>query len=81
MINSGQPLSPDTFTEAVDRAQRDYARLLYVHSPTWSLNLHGAVEWTCGCASPGPRNAEQNDRHLLEAVRKARGPVRPPRKR
>jgi len=81
-LNSGPPPSPSdrSFKDAVDEAQRDYARLLYVHSPTWRINTAGTVEWVCGCPSPGPRTAEQNDRHILEAVRKVRGPVRPPKR-
>ena len=81
-LNQGLPPSPsDSFTAAVERAQQDYARLLYIHAPTWSIDLTGTVNWTCSCPSPGPRNAEANDRHIREAVRKARGPVRPPQKR
>ena len=75
-----QAPQPDSFAGAVERAQRDYARLLYVHAPTWSIDLTGTVAWTCSCTSPGPRNAEANDRHIKEAVRKARGPIRAPRK-
>jgi hypothetical protein len=71
---------PDTFSEALEVAQRDYARLLYEHAPTWSLDLSGAVVWTCCCGSPGPRNAAANDQHIKESVRKARGPVRPPKR-
>ena len=78
--SSQLPSPDDTFTEAVDRAQRDYARLLYEHAPTWSIDLTGTFCWTCSCASPGPRNAEALERHLKEAVRKARGPVRPPKR-
>lgn len=79
---SASPPDPHDLTleQAVKEAQRDYARLLYLHSPTWSVNLYGTVEWSCTCASPGPRNAESNDRHLLESIRKVRGPTRGPRK-
>lgn len=75
-----QPNDDHAFAESVEEARRDWDRLRYVHSPTWSLNLYGMVEWSCSCAYPGPRNSQANDEHLLAVVRKVRGPVRGPRK-
>jgi hypothetical protein len=73
--------SPDrTYTDAVDEAQRDFARLLYQHSPTWRITTDGMVEWVCTCGSPGPRDSVQIERHIKEAVRKVRGPTRPPKR-
>lgn len=83
MSLSTGPIPPPrdrSFIDAVDEAQRDFARLLYVHSPTWRINTAGMVEWVCTCPSPGPRTCEANDNHIKEAVRKARGPVRPPKR-
>lgn len=68
--------------EAEQEAQRDFARLLHAHSPSWSIDIfQGTVRWTCSCASPGPRNAAALDSHILAEVKKARGAVRPPTKR
>ena len=80
--NYGPPTqsSDRTFRAAVDDAQRDFARLLHEHSPTWSLDLLGMLRWTCTCPNPGPRNTAALETHILEAVRKARGPVRGPKK-
>jgi hypothetical protein len=69
------------FSEAVDLAQRDYARLLHMHSPSWSLDLAGEVVWRCECSRDVPRNAAALDKHILTEVRRARGPVRGPTKR
>lgn len=70
------PPNPDrTLAEAEREAQKDYARLLYAHSPSWSINVFtGEVRWTCSCSSPGPRTAAQQDLHILKVVREARGP-------
>ena len=71
------PLQPDkSFDSAVQEAQRDYARLLHAHSPSWSINLSGSVVWRCGCSDSTARNAAAMDSHILTAVRNARGPVR-----
>jgi hypothetical protein len=70
-----------TISEALERAQKDYARLLHLHSPSWQIDLTGAVRYYCSCSESTPRNADALDRHILEAVRTERGPVRPPQKR
>ena len=76
------PSGPDrTLKDAEQDAQRDYARLAQIHEPTWSIDIFtGIVRWTCSCPSPGPRNAAAMDSHLLAEVKKARGPVRPPKR-
>lgn len=79
-IDSGPSPQPDSFKEAVKLAQRDFARLLHIHSPSWSLDLSGAVEWRCDCSPDVPRNAAALDRHILSEVRRARGPVRAPKR-
>ena len=76
---SDGPLSPDkTWQDAINEAQRDYARLLHHHSPSWSIRLDGSVEWSCACDGKA-RNALALDAHILVAVRQARGPVRRPK--
>jgi hypothetical protein len=81
------PLPPDpapecdrSIMDAIRDAQRDYARLLHLHSPSWSIDLTGAVRWTCSCSESTPRNTAAIDTHLLTEVRRARGPVRGPKK-
>ena len=76
------PPPPDdrSFREALDLAQKDYARLLHAHSPTWSLDLTGCVRWTCSCSEGTPRNAAALDSHILTVVRKVRGPIREPKR-
>ena len=73
---------PDlTLKEAQDAAQKDYARLLHEHSPSWTLDVFTAtVRWWCTCNRPGPRNAAAMDSHIIDSVRAARGPTRPQRK-
>ena len=70
-----------TINQAIEAAQRDYARLLHAHSPSWSIDLTGHVRWTCSCSESSPRNAVALDTHILSEVKKARGPVRGPMKR
>lgn len=71
-----------TLKEAEQEAATDYKRLAHGHIPSWSVNVfHGTIRWTCSCWSPGPRNAAEMDAHLLDAVRKARGPTRAPKKK
>ena len=70
---------PDrTYDSAIADAQRDYARLLHFHSPSWIIRLDGSVEWHCACDGKA-RNALSLDAHILVAVRTARGPVRRPK--
>ncbi len=83
-VNESLPRSPNdrSLKEAEEEAQRDFARLLHAHSPSWSLDIFtGMVRWTCSCPSPGPRNAAAMDTHILAEVKKARGAIRPPQKR
>jgi hypothetical protein len=83
-IGRNPPPPPDsrTLKEAEQEAQRDFARLLHAHSPSWSIDIFTSiVRWTCSCESPGPRNAAAMDSHILAVVQKARGPVRGPQKR
>lgn len=83
-ISYGPPTPPQprdqSFAEAVDLAQKDYARLLHLHSPVWSLDLAGEVRWRCDCSPDVPRNSAALDKHILTEVRRARGPVRPPKR-
>jgi hypothetical protein len=82
-IHSGPTPQPHdlTYGEAVHEARQDFGRLRHLHSPDWSLDLAGAVEWRCACSPDVPRNAAALDRHILTEVKRARGPVRPPTKR
>jgi predicted metal-binding transcription factor (methanogenesis marker protein 9) len=80
-IIHGTPSHDRTLKEAEDAAQRDFARLLHGHSPSWGIDTWtGSVLWACSCNSPGPYNHAALDKHVMEAVRKARGPVRPPKR-
>ena len=76
MSDGPPPFQPDrTFQSAIADAQRDYARLLHAHSPSWEINLYGAVVYRCSCDDKA-RNALALDAHILVAVKNARGPVR-----
>lgn len=77
--NPTPPPHDRSFAEAVDLAQRDYARLLHAHSPTWSLDLTGAVRWACSCSEGTPRNTAAIESHILAEVKRARGPIRDPK--
>jgi hypothetical protein len=78
VVNRGPSTSDPndrTLKEAEQDAQRDYARLLHAHSPSWSIDIFaGIVRWSCSCDHPGPRNAAAMDKHILEAIRAERGP-------
>jgi hypothetical protein len=76
-----QPDDDRSFGQAVDEAQKDYARLTHFHEFSWSIDLAGAVIWRCACSSSVPRNSMSANTHILQEVRKARGPVRPPQKK
>lgn len=77
--STSQPApQPDTFDEAISRAQRDFARLLHYHSPSWELNLSGEVAWRCTCSLGTRRVGQAMDAHIKDVVRKERGPTRPP---
>lgn len=82
IIHGPTPRPTDrTLRQAQDEAQRDFARLLGEHSPAWGIDTFtGSVLWACSCNSPGPYRNSELDRHILQAVRKARGPLRPPKK-
>ena len=76
----GIPSRPDasTYKGAVVMAQRDFARLLYEHSPYWSVDMEcKQLVWACSCDDV-PRNAASMETHILNAVKKIRGPIRPP---
>lgn len=80
--NHGPCSSNDlTFGDALDHANKDWHALSATHRLTWTLDYHGSVAWWCSCHEPGPFNSQAADKHILEAVRKVRGPVRPPKKR
>lgn len=75
------PETDRTLKQAEADAKRDYARLAHGHIASWSLDIFkGTIRWTCSCDSPGPRDAADMDRHLLMVIKKARGPIRAPRK-
>lgn len=69
------PETDRTLKDAEEDARRDFARLAHGHIVSWSIDIfRGTVRYTCSCSSPGPRDAQQLDQHLLSAVRSARGP-------
>ena len=74
------PPQPDTFEQAKEAAQKDYARLLRGHELTWSVDLSMSVLWRCSCSPEKARNAAAADSHILTVIRSTRGPVRAPRK-
>ena len=77
MTHQPPPFQPDkTFNSAIEEAQRDYARLLLGHSPSWSVNLSGSLIWRCSCTETVPRNTAAMETHILTAIKNARGPVR-----
>ena len=76
-----QPPPHDSFDEAVVRANRDFDRLRHLHSANWELTLSGNVVWRCACSLGTVRSTNSMEIHVKEAVRKERGPVRPPAKR
>lgn len=62
--------------DAVAAARRDWERICYAHAVTWSLDLHGRVEWCCSCSPGSIRNAAAIDEHILTEIRRIRGPER-----
>ena len=84
MSIAGQPPTPqrpDTWADAVEAAQQDYARLTRGHEFSWSVDLSMGVLWRCSCSPDKPRNSGAADVHILTAIRSERGPVRAPRKK
>jgi hypothetical protein len=79
-VSYGPPQHDRSFGDAVEDAHKDYARLTHIHEFSWSVDLSGTVIWRCACSSSVPRNAASADTHILTEVRKARGPVRPPKR-
>jgi hypothetical protein len=75
-----QPNEDRTFGAAVEDAQKDYARLTFAHEFSWSIDLSGGVIWRCKCSELVARNSMTANQHILQEVRKARGPIRPPTK-
>lgn len=73
------PTSPQpdlTYGQAIELAQRDYARIMHVHDVSWQTDLAcSTVFFRCSC-DDAARNPEAMRQHILTAVRKARGPVR-----
>jgi hypothetical protein len=79
-----EPPPPDadhSFGQAVDEAQKDYARLTYAHDFSWTVDLTGSVIWRCSCKPSEAHNSMTANAHILKEIRKARGPVRPPQKK
>lgn len=64
--------------QAIEIAQRDYARLLHLHDVIWETDLVGAVLFRCSCSETTGRNAASLESHIKESIRKERGPTRPP---
>ena len=75
-----QPPQPDSFQQAVQDAQKDYARLTHAHDIAWAVDLSMTVKFRCSCSADKERNAEAMVTHILTSIRNARGPVRAPRK-
>ena len=80
--NYGPPTEPPASTnrsylEARQDAVRDLARVEHGHALSWSVDLEcGKIVLMCSCNNPGPYSGREIDKHLLEAVTKARGPIR-----
>lgn len=64
--------------QAVEQAQRDYARLLHIHDVSWETDLAASVVFRCTCSPGVSRSSSAIEAHIKTEIRRARGPVRPP---
>lgn len=72
------PTHPNDYSisEALEAANRDYARLRQIHQIDWQFDISGAVRYVCSCPEAKARTSTQMDAHIAKEVRLARGPVK-----
>jgi hypothetical protein len=75
------PDADQSFGQAIEEANKDYARLTYAHDFSWTVDLTGSVIWRCSCKPSEAHNSMSANAHILKEIRKLRGPVRPPQKK
>ena len=76
-VSYGPPTPPQpdkTYSEAIQEAQRDFARLMHLHDINWQVDVSCTSVWMrCSCDDKA-RNVTAMRDHILKVVHDARGP-------
>lgn len=65
-----------TYGQAREAAHRDYARLAYIHDLFWQFDDRGQLFIGCCCDDKPYTTWTELTKHITEAIRAERGPVK-----